>query len=60
MALTGTSRGQGTHNASSTTLAVVPASNFGAGMAVLVVSADNTGGGGAYNITTCTDTKGNT
>src|SRR6186997_2042382 len=58
MALTGTDRGQGTHNTSSATLAVVPASNFGAGMAVLCVSMDNPTSGN--DISSVTDTKGNT
>ena len=58
MALTGTDRGTGTHNTSSATLDVVPASNFAAGMAVLVVAMDNPASGN--DITGVTDTKGNT
>lgn len=58
MALTGTDRGQGTHNTSSSTLTLSPASNFAAGMAVLCVSMDNPSSGN--DISAVSDSIGNT
>ena len=60
MVLTAFDRGTGTHNTAGTTLVFLPATSLRPGMAVLVIAADNAGSGGAYSITTCTDTKGNT
>lgn len=60
MGLTGTNRGSGSHNSSSTSFTLSPASNFSAGSwAVIVVAADN-GGGRDNDFTSVTDDAGNT
>lgn len=60
MGLTGTNRGSGSHNSSSTSFTLSPTSNFSAGSwAVIVVVADN-GGGGSNDFTSVTDDAGNT
>src|SRR5262245_65793303 len=61
MALTGTSRGQGSHNTSATSFTLSPASNLGVGtLAVLVVAYDNSGTNGADPFSSVTDSLGNT
>lgn len=62
MALTGTNRGSGNNNTGATSFGLSPTSNFTGGtMAVLCVAADNSITGGATNnITTITDSHGNT
>lgn len=62
MALGLTNRGSGNHNASATSFTLSPASNLAAGSwAVLCVAADNSASGGATNnITSVTDSIGNT
>src|SRR5688572_4621868 len=62
MALTGTDRGVGGNNASSTSIACVPTSTLAAGSTgVLCVAGDNAGSGGATSIwpTSFTDSVGN-
>jgi len=62
MALTGTDRGNGTHNTAATSFTLAPASNLTAGaMAVLCVASDNAAASGvAFGTWAVTDTKGNT
>lgn len=60
MGLTGTNRGSGTHNSSSTSFTFSPSGNFTSGSwAVVVVVSDN-GGGSSNDFTSVTDTDGNT
>ena len=61
MALSKTTRGTGTNTAGTSSFTATPASNFGAGMAVLAVSSDNNGvNGAAFASFSVSDTNGNT
>lgn len=63
MSLTITARGSSSDKTSASSISISPASNFGAGLAVLVVAYDNSTSTGADPFTssgTITDTSGNT
>lgn len=60
MSISATARGASNHNTSANSVAISPASNFGAGLAVLILSYDNSGGGGADPYSSISDSLGNT
>jgi len=61
MAIVGVNRGTGGNATASTTISIVPPSNFQAGsLAVLALAYDNSGGAGADPYSSITDNAGNT